>query len=175
MMVAYAYAARYSAEVKKLVLMDAAIPGIEPIWSQKKTSAWWFGFFSWPAASELIRGRESVFLDNFWAISSHTLTAFTEDEINKFIRAYSTGGAIVGSFNWYADFKQDVKDNLILAASKLEMPVLAMGGEYGASNISAQCRMIALHVKPSIIQNAGHWLVEENTAQVQNELLDFFS
>lgn len=33
-MVAYAYAAQYGADVMKLALMDAILPGVEPVWSR---------------------------------------------------------------------------------------------------------------------------------------------
>ena len=40
LMVAYAYAAQFENEVKKLALMDALIPGIEPIWTKLYTTVW---------------------------------------------------------------------------------------------------------------------------------------
>jgi pimeloyl-ACP methyl ester carboxylesterase len=46
LMVAYAYAAQFPGDVKKIALMDALLPGIEPVWSQVKAQAWWFGFFA---------------------------------------------------------------------------------------------------------------------------------
>ena len=46
LMVAYAYAAQYGSEVKKIALMDALLPGVEPVWSKVSASAWWFGFFA---------------------------------------------------------------------------------------------------------------------------------
>jgi pimeloyl-ACP methyl ester carboxylesterase len=45
LMVAYAYAAQYQDEVKKIALLDALLPGIEPVWSEVRAKAWWFGFF----------------------------------------------------------------------------------------------------------------------------------
>jgi pimeloyl-ACP methyl ester carboxylesterase len=33
LMVAYAYAAQYRNEVKKLALLDALLPGVDPVWS----------------------------------------------------------------------------------------------------------------------------------------------
>src|SRR5579871_3485088 len=57
LMVAYAYAAQYGTEVKKLALMDALLPGVEPVWSQVRAVAWWFGFFSFPASGQLVAGR----------------------------------------------------------------------------------------------------------------------
>ncbi len=44
LMVAYAYAAQYGDGVNKLALMDALLPGVEPVWSKVSASAWWFGF-----------------------------------------------------------------------------------------------------------------------------------
>src|ERR1700755_3274653 len=72
LMVAYAYAAQYSDEVKKLALMDALLPGVEPVWSQAKGSAWWFGFFSFAAAPQLVAGQERLFLTSFWPLVGHS-------------------------------------------------------------------------------------------------------
>jgi hypothetical protein len=30
-------------EVKKLALMNALLPGVEPVWSDFSSKAWWFG------------------------------------------------------------------------------------------------------------------------------------
>jgi len=59
--------------------------------------------------------------------------------------------------------------------NKLKMPLLAMGGEYqSASFLADHSRLVAENVTESRIAGAGHWLVQENTAQVQHDLLDFF-
>jgi pimeloyl-ACP methyl ester carboxylesterase len=60
--------------------------------------------------------------------------------------------------------------------TKLKMPLLAMGGEYfGAAFLADHCKLVAEHVQASSIKGAGHWIVQENTAQVQKDLLDFFT
>lgn len=175
LMVAYAYAAQYESEVNKLALMDALVPGIEPVWSQLRVFAWWFGFFGWPASGELVEGREKSFFTNFWPQVGHVKDPFTTEEINEFIRAYSVKGATTGSFHWFGAFPQDVKDNLEFAKHKLKMPVLAIGGEFAGNYMPEHCRLVAANVKGAIIKNSGHWVVQENTAQVQKELLDFFT
>ncbi|SFE67069.1 Pimeloyl-ACP methyl ester carboxylesterase [Chitinophaga sp. CF118] len=175
LMIAYAYAAQFSGEVKKLALMDALLPGVEPVWSQVKASAWWFGFFSFPASGELVAGRERLFLTNFWPVVGHVKNAFTTEETNEFVRAYSTKGSTAGAFQWFAAFEQDTKDNKVFMKTKLKMPLLAMGGEYfGAGFLVDHCKLIAENVKGSNIKGAGHWIVQENTEQVQKDLLDFF-
>jgi len=176
LMVAYAYAAQFPGEVRKLALMDALLPGIEPVWSQVKGSAWWFGFFAFPASSELVAGKERWFLTNFWPVVGHVKDAFTAEEVNEFVRAYSVRGGTYGAFHWFAAFNQDAIDNVAFMKKKLPMPLLAMGGEYfGAGFLVDHCKLVADHVTGSNIKGSGHWVVQENTAQVQKDLLDFFS
>jgi pimeloyl-ACP methyl ester carboxylesterase len=176
LMVAYAYAAQFGSEVKRLALMDALLPGVEPVWSQVKGSAWWFGFFSWPASGQLVAGREKDFLTNFWPLVGHVPHPFTTEETNEFIRAYSKQGATTGAFHWFGAFEKDAVDNKEFMKTKLKMPVLAMGGEYfGAAFLADHCKLVAENVKASNIKGSGHWIVQENTEQVQKDLLDFFT
>src|SRR5258706_161699 len=66
LMVAYAYASQFGREVKKVALLDAMLPGIEPVWQHVSTTAWHFGFFSRPIAGDLVTGKEGAFLRDFW-------------------------------------------------------------------------------------------------------------
>ena len=174
LMVAYAYAAQYGSEVTKLALLDALLPGIEPVWTDVKAHAWWFGFFTWPASGSIVAGKEKEFLTNFWPVVGHVKGAFTTAEVNEFVRAYQVKGSTTGSFHWFAAFEQDAADNLKFAQQKLTMPLLAIGGEYSASYMPEHCKLVATNVTGAIIKGAGHWLVQENTAQLQAELLKFF-
>jgi pimeloyl-ACP methyl ester carboxylesterase len=175
LMVAYAYAAQFPADVKKLALLDALLPGIEPVWSQVKAQAWWFGFFAQPHSGELVAGRIGIFFTDFWPTVGFQKNSFTKAEQNEFIRAYSTPGATTGAFHWFGMFDQDAKDNVELAKNKLPMPLLAMGSDHLAGSfLAAHCRLVANDVHEVIIKDSGHWIVQEQTAQVQKGLLDFF-
>lgn len=175
LMVAYAYAAQYGEEVRRLALMDALLPGVEPVWSQVKASAWWFGFFGWGASGQLVAGREGLFLRNFWPVVGHVKDAFTAEESAEFVRAYAQPGATTGTFHWFGAFEQDAADNKLFMQHKLKMPVLAMGGEYfGAGFLAEHCRLVAEDVSESKIAGSGHWVVQENTEQVKKDLLEFF-
>lgn len=176
LMVAYAYAAQFGSEVKKLALMDALLPGVEPVWSQVKGSAWWFGFFAFPHSGELVAGQERLFLTNFWPVVGAVKDPFTPEEVNEFVRAYTVPGGTTGAFHWFGAFEQDAKDNKEFMKTKLKMPLLAMGGEYfGAAFLTEHCKLVAENVKGSNIKGSGHWIVQENTAQVQEDLLKFFT
>jgi len=68
-----------------------------------------------------------------------------------------------------------VKDNHEFMKKKLKMPLLAMGGEYfSAPFLATHCRLVADNVSETKIMGSGHWLVQEQTAQVQKGLMDFF-
>jgi pimeloyl-ACP methyl ester carboxylesterase len=175
LMVAYAYAAQFPSQVKKLALMDALLPGVEPVWSETKAGAWWFGFFAWPSSGQIVAGKEREFLTGFWPVVGFVKDAFTKEESEEFIRAYSVPGSTTGSFHWFGAFEQDAADNKIFMKTKLKMPLLAMGGEHFAAHfLVAHSKLVATDVRRSDIKGAGHWIVQENTAQVQKDLLDFF-
>jgi len=175
LMVAYAYAAQYGNEVKKIAFLDALLPGIEPVWSNLKEKLWWFGFFAWPASGKVVDGKEREFLSNFWPVVGHVNNAFTKEESEEFIRAYSVKGSTTGTFHWFAAFEQDAKDNLEFMKNKLSMPVLTIGGEYqSAPFLGDHFKKVAINVKEIKIMGAGHWLVQEQTEPVLKGLMDFF-
>ena len=53
--------------------------------------------------------------------------------------------------------------------------LLAMGADHSAGPyFGAHCRLVASNVHEVIITDCGHWMVQEQTAQVQKGLMDFF-
>ena len=174
LMVVYAYAAQFPGEVKKLALLDALLPGIEPVWTQISTTVWHFGFFARPVAGDLVAGQEGEFLNDFWPQVGHVKDPFTKEEADEFIRAYATRGSTTGSFHWFGEFPQDVKDNHEFMKTKLHMPLLAMGGEYfSAPFLADHSKLVASNVSEVKVMGSGHWVVQEQTEQVQKGLMDF--
>ena len=176
LMVAYAYAAQYGKEVKKIALLDALLPGVEPVWKQVSTSVWHFGFFARPIAGDLVAGQEREFLTDFWPQQfGENKDPFYKEEIDEFVRAYASPGSTTGSFHWFGAFPQDAIDNHEFMKQKLQMPLLSMAGEYSAAPfLAGQLRLVAKDVKEVKIRGAGHWLVQEQTEPVLKGLLDFF-
>lgn len=175
LMVAYSYAAQFSGEVGKLALMDAIIPGIDPWWSQYAPKAWWWQFFTWPVAPTLIQGKEREFLTGFWTTQAFNKDPFTDAEIAEIINAYSRPGSIAAGFKWFATFDQDARDNRVFSKQKLQMPVLAIGGDHHTGKaVADHARSVATNVRELIIRDSGHWLVQEQPQQVLDGFLDFF-
>ena len=61
LMVAYAYAALFPAEVDKLVVMDAFLPGVGEWEAVYNTPRLWHFRFTGPTPEALVQGRESIY------------------------------------------------------------------------------------------------------------------
>src|SRR5262245_57340837 len=132
LMVAYAYAALYPNDVRKLALLEAPIPGIGDIWQKVYTTPalWHFHFVFSPVALELVKGRERLFLEHFWQTLSPHPETFVEAERRIYARAYAQEGAMRAAFEMFKKFdNEDATNNRKLAATKLTMPVLTIEGD----------------------------------------------
>ena len=161
-MVAYAYAARYPDKTTRLVVMDAPVPGVPP-WEQiVRSPALWHFSFGGKDAERLVAGRERIYLDRFWNEFAGNPAKVDEATRKYYTKFYAKPGAMHSAFAQFLAIPQDAQDNAKSIATKLTMPVLAVGGakSFGA-NEAAVMRNAATNVTELVIPDAGHWLMEE--------------
>jgi pimeloyl-ACP methyl ester carboxylesterase len=176
-MVGYAFAAENRDRVTRFVLMDAPLPGIGPWEEILKNPLLWHFRFGGPDMERLVAGRERIYLDRFWNEFSATPAKFSEASREHYAALYAQPGAMHAGFAQFAAFDQDAIDNqAFLAAGKLTMPVLAVGGgkSFGPA-MAAVMRFAATNVTEAVIPDAGHWLMEEQpvaTVKVVRDFLD---
>jgi pimeloyl-ACP methyl ester carboxylesterase len=175
LMVAYAYAAQFPAEVTKLVLMDAFLPGV-PGWEAvyNNPNIWHFRF-SGPTPEALVRGRERTYFDYFWndfaADKSHSIP---EAARKAYAVAYARPGRMHAGWAYFVLFLQAAKDFAQLSQTKLTMPVLAIGGEKSLGDaLAQQTKLVATDVTVVVLKNTGHWVLEENPQETTEALLKF--
>ena len=175
-MVAYAYAARYPDKTEKLVVMDAPVPGIPPWDSIVRLPALWHFDFGGPDAERLVAGRERIYLDRFWNEFAGDRTKIDEATRQHYAKLYARPGAMRAAFAQFTSIRQDAEDNKVAMATKLGMPVLAIGGEksFGA-NEAVVMRNAATDVTELVVPNAGHWLMEEATLATITAVRAFLS
>jgi len=129
LMVAYAYAALFPAEVEKLVVMDAFLPGVagwEPIYNG---STWHFRFFG-PTPEALVQGRERIFFEHFWNdFAADKTRSVPEADRKAYTEAYSKPGRMRAGWAYFASWPQLAKEFAQLSQTKLTMPVLTIGGD----------------------------------------------
>jgi len=83
-----------------------------------------------PAWERLVAGRERIYLDRFWNEFSATPKRFSEAARRHYAKLYARPGSMHAGFAQFATFDQDAVDNrAFVAAGKLDVPVLALGGE----------------------------------------------
>lgn len=176
-MVGYAFAAENRQRVTQFVLMDAPLPGVGPWDEILKNPLLWHFRFGGPDMERLVAGRERIYLDRFWNEFSATPAKFSEASRAHYAALYARPGAMHAGFLQFAAFDQDAIDNqAFVAAGKLSMPVLAIGGAQSFGPMMATVmRFAATDVTQAVIPDAGHWLMEEQpgeTVKVVRAFLD---
>ena len=163
-MVGFAFAAAYRNRVTRFALIDAPVPGVGPWEEILKNPLLWHFRFGGPDMERLVAGRERIYLDRFWNEFSASPKRFSEAARRHYAKLYARPGAMRAGFAQFAAFDQDAIDNkAFLAAGKLDVPVLALGGEksFGLT-MAAVMRFAANNVEEGIVPDSGHWIMEEN-------------
>src|SRR4029450_8477349 len=91
-----------------------------------------------------------------------------------YAQLYVRPGAMRPAFAQFLAFPTDVEGNKASMATRLTMPVLALGGEqsFGA-NQAVVMRHAATQVTEVVIPHAGHWLMEEEPAATMTAIWTF--
>jgi pimeloyl-ACP methyl ester carboxylesterase len=163
-MVGFAFAASYRDRVTRFVLIDAPVPGVGPWEEILKNPLLWHFRFGGPDMERLVKGRERIYLDRFWNEFSANPKRFSVGARRHYARLYARPGAMRAGFAQFAAFDQDAIDNkAFLAKGKLDMPVLALGGEKSFGlQMAAVMRFAANNVEEGVVPDSGHWIMEEN-------------
>ncbi len=180
--VAYPYAALFGGEVRRLVLMDAGIPGITlpdalPTAPDKAWRTWHFAFHALPDLPEmLIGGREREYLDWFLRRKTANPEAFSDADIGEYLRVFTRDGGLRAGLAYYRAAALSAQQNRELAArGKLAMPVLALGADQGSiADMATPLRAYAGDVRGGVVANCGHFIPEEQPEAAAGELSAFF-
>jgi pimeloyl-ACP methyl ester carboxylesterase len=177
LMVAYAYAAQYSAEVNRIVLMDAFLPGVgdwKSVWLLR--DLWHFHFYG-KTPLALVTGRERIYLEHFWNdFAADPKRSISERDREFYAKAYAQPGHMAAGFEVFRAFEQDAADFEGFAKTPLPMPMLVLTGEKASGQtLITQAKLVATNVEGVVVPGAGHWLMEEAPDQVIPKLVDFLN
>jgi pimeloyl-ACP methyl ester carboxylesterase len=175
LMVAYAYAAQYPAEVDRLVLMEAFLPGIGD-WNSVflLRDLWHFHFYG-KTPLALVTGRERIYLEHFWNdFAADPQKSVSESDREFYAKAYAQPGHMAAGMEVFRAFSKDAEDFAGFAKTKLTMPMLVLSGEKaGGPFLIEQGKMVANDVEGVLVKGAGHWLMEEAPGEVIPKLVEF--
>ena len=179
-MVAYAYAAAHPDRVSRLALTEAPIPDESiyaiPALTAAGPAVWNFGFFNLTNGlpEQLVTGREPIWVDRFTDSIMVNKGSIGPEEAAEYARHLQDPAHLRASFAYFRAFGQDVADNAAYRATKLPMPVLAVGARASlGEQVAEQVRRYADTVTGEVVEECGHWLFEERPAELADLLLPF--
>ena len=180
MMVGYAYACAYPETVRRLVLMESALPGrgLGAMYDAAKYPRMYhLPLFEAPngLAEALIAGRERMFVDHFMRQQAYNQDGLEPETLDEYARCLAAPGALSGGIGYFRAHGVDAEHNRENAKTKLAMPVMTMGGtaSFGAG-LKAQVEPLVETLHHVMIDECGHYLAEEQPERVADELLRFF-
>jgi pimeloyl-ACP methyl ester carboxylesterase len=175
LMVAYAYAAQFPAEVEKLVVMDAFLPGVDGGDAVYNNPGLWHFRFHGETPAALVHGRERMYFDYYWnEFAADKTRSLSEADRKAYTEAYARPGRMKAGWTYFASFPQTAKDFAQLSQAKLTMPVLSIGGEKSLGEVlGQQMKLVATDVTVVVLKNTGHWILEENSKETTEALVKF--
>ena len=163
--------------VRSFTAIETGLPGfgVEMLADVTHGGAWHIGVLVAPGIPEmLMAGRERAFISEY-AFPSLNATpgAFTEDDIDEFVRSYSRPEAFRGASGLYRSMLRDADEVRQLATPKLTIPVLAVGGGSGDFTSTAM-RQVATDVSVVSFADIGHYVAMEAPDRLADALLSFY-
>src|ERR1700686_2915037 len=107
LMVAYAYAAQFPAEVQKLVLMDAFLPGVGDWATIYNSPDYWHFRFHGPTPEALVKGRERIYFEHYWNdFAADKTRSLPEADRKAYAAAYARSGRMRAGWAYFTAFPQ---------------------------------------------------------------------
>jgi pimeloyl-ACP methyl ester carboxylesterase len=177
--IVYAYLHAYPAELKRAVMLNIVIPGIDP-WNEviRNPFIWHFAFHAIPNLPEtLVAGHEAEYFAFFYAAISARPDAVSKEARAAYLQAYSRPEALHTGFEWYRAFPQDERDNLADKGSPIATPLLYLRGEVEGGSLEAYVKGLREagmgNVQGSVIPKSGHYALDEQSEGVEAILREF--
>ena len=175
LMVAYAYAAQFPADVDKLVVMDAFLPGVEGWEPVYNNPGFWHFLFNGPTPEALVRGRERTYFDHFWNdFAADKKRSIPATDRKAYAAAYARPGRMRAGWQYFVSFPKTARDFAELSRQRLTMPVLAIGGARALGEaLARQMQLVASDVSVVVLKDCGHWVLEERPKETTDALMKF--
>ncbi|HEY6510825.1 MAG TPA: alpha/beta hydrolase [Burkholderiaceae bacterium] len=170
--IVFAYLHLFADDVSRAVLMNAAVPGIDP-WSQvmRSPKAWHVGFHAVPELPDLlVAGHQQRYFDHFFTGQSARRDGVSAAARAHYAKAYERPLALHTGFEWHRSFEQDERDNVQVRDHKVDTPVLYLRGQRETGLVDDYLKGLRAaglqNVRGSLISDAGHFAPDEQPAAV---------
>lgn len=171
--VAVTYALFFERKLSTLTVIDAGIPGLmDPavFRPENATKVWQFYFHAVDEIPEfLTNGKEKEYISWYFRKKSFVKSAINKNDIQVYYNDYK--GTMKNGFAYYRAFSESAQQNQSFTR-KLSIPVLAVGGRYAtADRVGEAMKKIADHVQTEVIEDCGHYVLEEQPERINQLIL----
>ena len=131
----------------------------------------------WADAEALVKGRERIYFDHFWNdFAADPKQSIPEAVRRAYTTAYARPGRMRAAWAYFVSFPQAAKDFARLSQTRLNMPVLSIGGEKAnGSALAEQVKLVATNATSVVLSDTGHWVMEENPRETTDALMRFLN
>jgi pimeloyl-ACP methyl ester carboxylesterase len=124
----------------------------------------------------LVEGREEQYLRHFFRDFAYNPSAVPEEEVQQYVTQMRQPGNLRASLNHYGYIPQMAAQISELTKSKLTVPMLAWAGRASFGDHCFDCaKAIAESAKGGVIEECGHWVFEEKTSFINEQLGEFWA
>jgi pimeloyl-ACP methyl ester carboxylesterase len=174
---AAAWATTWPAEVRRLVVIEAQPRGP---WSEQDPGfrePWFYGFHRIPGFAEtIVVGHERQYLVWFYRSFALAPDAIGQADIDEYMRSYGAPDGMRPGFELVRALPVDVENNRVAMARRIDLPVLAVGGDRSLGRrVAENLAHLASNVQPIVVDNCAHFVPEEQPAKTAELILRFFA
>jgi pimeloyl-ACP methyl ester carboxylesterase len=123
----------------------------------------------------LVRGRERTYFEHFWNdFAADRTHSVPESDRAAYTAAYARPGRMRAGWAYFVSFQKAARDLAEFSQTKLAIPVLAIGGEKANGELlGQQVKIVASDVTVVVLENTGHWVLEEKPGDTTDALMKF--
>ncbi|MBB5317947.1 alpha/beta fold hydrolase [Tunturibacter empetritectus] len=175
-MVAYAFARRYPQGARGVMILDVALPGLDP-WNEIEALPvmWHVLFHQTDLPEKLVAGRQQSYFSYFFSAKP-----FSDETVVHYANAYRDPDHLKTAFEFYRAFLENAKFNAEQRAP-IPMPFVLGAGEWDvfARFLPRIAEVMRTHgcanVRTAIIKGSVHYVVEEKPEAVADLILQYAS
>jgi pimeloyl-ACP methyl ester carboxylesterase len=175
--VAFSWALMFADDFRLLTLIDAGIPGITltgEIQLSDFKRKWNFIFQMLPdLPAALTKGKEDVYVGWWFKNKVHDRSAISSADIAGYAQSYAREGRMDAAMDYCRMILADMEFNKSKLDGKLEIPILAIGGEHSIPTMGEALEPYCQNLRSAVIPQCGHFVPEEQPILLVDSLLPF--
>jgi pimeloyl-ACP methyl ester carboxylesterase len=180
--------------VKRLVILNcphpiALVESYLSMMMRQLQKSWYIFFFQLPDIPEKVLSQNNCeFLRKMLVGSAVNKGTFTEEDLQRYVEAWSKPGALTASINYYRAnmniaqilaLPREQQESMVRRYQKVKCPTLVIWGEDDAaldkSLTIGMNKYVEGHYEIKYIPKCGHWVQQEKADEVNKLLLEFLS